>query len=65
MDNQERLRAGAMEHYGVGPYELDELLEEGQMPSTTAPQMGRIAANQTAELDLDAEFEAHCVDFGD
>lgn len=55
-----------MDHYGVGPDEIDKVLEDGQRPSVMTLQgMGNVAAKQTAKLDLDTEYEAHCVPNGD
>lgn len=66
MNNEERLRVSAMDHYGVGPDEIDKVLEDGQRPSVMTLQgMGNVAAKQTAKLDLDTEYEAHCVPNGD
>ena len=66
----EQDRQQAMELYGLRSYyELDDYLagEEARpaVPLNGESDFGRTATGQAVELDLDAEFEAHCVDFGD
>jgi hypothetical protein len=58
-------RQQAMEWHGVGPEGLEDYLESiGVNPEIVTP-LGNAMTSQAVELDLDAEFEAHCVDFGD
>ncbi len=65
----EQDRHQAMELYGLGPDDLEDFLADEEarptVPLNGARHPGRTATSQVVELDLDAELEAHCVDFGD
>lgn len=58
-------RYQAMEFYGLDSVKLEDYLATVEEQPAAKEALGPVAAAQVAKIDLDAEYEAHCVPNGD